>query len=445
MSTTLEVERAAAEVAPAVGSNRTQRKNLILAALGSMLEFYEFMVFGFFTVTIARQFFPPAMPDAVKTFQAFAIFTLGFLLRPLSGAILGHLGDRLGRKKLFLFTVCAMAIPTLAIGTLPSYATIGIAAPIFLLILRMAQGVAIAGEFAGAAVFVAEHAQRGRIGYALGWMMGGSYLGFCLGALCAALLSNLLDPVALETFGWRLAFITGGIFGLVAVYLRRSLDETPLFREIMHKRAAAAPAPLRALITLHLKSTLYVTGCGAYLGIMVLIIYFYMPTLLQTQFGLPAAAAFNANAAGLLMLAAACPLWGQLADRIGAAATLGLGAAGASALIYLFFQTIDAVAANPAWLVWWYLAVSAFMGSAVAVAMFSALSFPTQARFTGFGLCYNLGIVISGVTPTLLAWLVLSYGKGSVAYVALADGLLGVSLALLAPYIKQFTITRSQP
>src|SRR5581483_715862 len=149
MSTTLEVERAAAEVAPAVGSNRTQRKNLILAALGSMLEFYEFMVFGFFTVTIARQFFPPAMPDAVKTFQAFAIFTLGFLLRPLSGAILGHLGDRLGRKKLFLFTVCAMAIPTLAIGMLPSYATIGIAAPIFLLILRMAQGVAIAGEFAG--------------------------------------------------------------------------------------------------------------------------------------------------------------------------------------------------------------------------------------------------------------------------------------------------------
>jgi len=134
---TMEVESAAG-ITPSTGLSGAQRKNLILASLGSMLEFYEFMVFGFLTVTIARQFFSPAMPDAVKTFQAFAIFTLGFLLRPLSGAILGHLGDRFGRKRLFLFTVCAMAIPTLAIGVLPSYATIGVAAPILLLILRMA-------------------------------------------------------------------------------------------------------------------------------------------------------------------------------------------------------------------------------------------------------------------------------------------------------------------
>jgi len=338
-----------------------------------------------------------------------------------------------------------MALPTLLIGVLPTYAAIGVAAPIILLVLRMAQGVAIAGEFAGAAVFVAEHAQGNRIGYALGWMMGGSYLGFFLGALCAALLSNMLDPATLDAFGWRLAFIAGGVFGLVAVYLRRSLDETPLFREITRNRAGAPPAPLRDLLTRHLKATLYVTGCGAYLGIMVLIGYFTMPTLLQTQYGFAARSVFNANAVALLMLAAMCPVWGRVADRIGAATTLGIGAAGASAVVYLLFQNIDAAVADPSLLVWWFLAFSAFMGSAVAVAIFSACSFPTEARFTGFGLCYNLGIVISGVTPTLLAWLVLSYGKGSVAWLALADGLLGVSLALLAPHIKQYETTRSRP
>lgn len=420
------------------GLSATQRKNLALASLGSLLEFYEFMVFGFLTVTIARQFFPPSLPDGVKTFQAFAIFTLGFLLRPLSGAVLGHLGDRLGRKKMFLFTVCAMAVPTLLIGALPGYAVIGIAAPIILLILRMAQGIAIAGEFAGAAVFVTEHAQAGRVGYALGWMMGGSYLGFFLGAFAAALLSNLLEPAALEAWGWRVAFLAGGVFGLIAVYLRRSLDETPLFREIMQNRAVAGPSPLADLLARHLKPTLYVIGCGAWLGIMVLIVYFTMPTFLQTQYGLPARAVFNANAAALLMLAAMCPLWGLAADRIGAAATLGIGAAGAAAIVWLLFQNIDAIVADPSLLLWWYLGISAFMGSAVAVAMFSALSFPTAARFTGFGLCYNLGIVISGLTPTLLAWMVLSFGKGSVAWLALADGALGVALALLAPRIRQY-------
>src|SRR5262249_44342668 len=154
------------------------------------------------------------------------------------------------------------------------------------------------------------------------------------------------------------------------------LDETPLFREIMQNRAAAGPSPLADLLTRHLKPTLYVTACGAWLGIMVLIVYFYMPTFLQTQYGIPARAVFNANAAALLMLAAMCPLWGLLVDRIGAAVALGLGAAGEAVIVALFFQNIAATVADPSLLLWWYLGISACMGSAVAVAMFSALSFP---------------------------------------------------------------------
>lgn len=423
------------------GLTSEQRKNLVLASLGSMLEFYEFMVFGFLTVIIARQFFPASMPDAVKTFQAFAIFSLGFLLRPLSGVVLGHLGDRIGRKKLFLFTVFAMAVPTLMIGLLPTYAQIGIAAPLILLTLRMAQGIAIAGEFAGAAVFVFEHAPVDRAGYALGTMMGGSYLGFFAGAAIGALLSHVLDPAALDLWGWRVAFIIGGIFGLIAVYLRRSLDETPLFKEITKIKATGDGIPLLNLFRQHLSPTLFVTGCGAYLGIMVLIVYFYMPTFLQVQYGLSSRTTFNANAAGLLLLALTCPVWGLIADRIGAAKVLGISACGTSVLILLLFQHMSAVVDDQAQLMWWYMGISAFMGSAVAVALFSAISFPTQVRFSGFGLCYNLGIVISGLTPTLLALLVIAYGKASVPSAALCDGALGVVLAAIASRIKQYPRT----
>jgi MFS family permease len=139
-----------------------------------------------------------------------------------------------------------------------------------------------------------------------------------------------------------------------------------------------------------------------------------------------------------LILALICPVWGLVVDRIGAAKVLGIGACGTSALVLLLFQHIDAVVSDQAQLMWWYMGISAFMGSAVAVAVFSAVSFPTQARFSGFGVCYNLGIVISGLTPTLLALLVVASGKTSVPFAVFCDGVLGVALAAVASHIKQY-------
>ena len=411
---------------------REQKKNLALASLGSILEYYEFMIFGFLTIVIARLFFPPSMPDAAKTYQTFAIFSLGFLLRPLSGAVIGHLGDKLGRKRLFLFTVLAMAVPTILMGLMPTYAQIGVAAPIILLILRMAQGVAIAGEFAGGAVFVAEHVPGSRLGAALGWMMGATYLGFFLGAAMGALLANSLDPASLDAWGWRVAFIVGGVFGLIAVYLRRSLDETPLFKEIAQIKGASNAFPIKELLKNHWKPAAFVTGTGLYLGILFWIVYLYLPTFLQTRYGFSQGGVFNANAAALLLLAVMCPVWGRIADRFGAPLVLGIGSIGTPVMICLFFQSIHTVAGDQSVLVWWYFSFSFFMGTVVAVAMFCALSFPTQVRFTGFGLGFNLGLVISGVTPALLTWLVTNFGNTSVIYVAIADGAFGLLLVALA-------------
>jgi MFS family permease len=417
-------------VAPSFGLTSEQKRNLGLASLGSLLEFYEFMVFGFFTVVIGNLFFPPSLPEGVKVFQAFALYSLGFLLRPVAGMILGYLGDRFGRKKLFITTVTLMAVPTTLIGLLPTYASIGVAAPILLLVLRLVQGVALSGEFAGAAVFMTEHVPGSRVGFASSVILGTSYIGFFLGAGTGALLANLLEPGQMDAWGWRLPFIVGGIAGLASVYLRRRLDETPLFLEIKNVKARSAGMQLRELFRYHGKAIAFDIGLGIYLGTMIIILYFYLPTLLQTQFGIDRAASFNANAAALLVLALACPVWGWIADKIGYGTVLAGGCLLLALDLIFFFRQIDEIARNSATLIWWWISFSLAMSSAAVIPALCALTFPTAVRFTGFGFSYNAGAVVAAFAPVIISGIVVSLGKTSVLYYALAICALGVGLAL---------------
>ncbi len=410
---------------------QAQIKNIVLASLGSVLEWYEFQVFGFLTVIIARLFFPPTVPQPVRVFQTLAIFSLGYVLRPIAGAVIGYFGDRYGRKKLFLLTVFGMAASTMLIGLLPTYAQIGVAAPIILLLLRMVQGIAIAGEFAGAAVFVMEHVRRERVGSALGPMVAGTYFGWFLGAMVGTLLVTFMQPEAFESWGWRSAFIAGGLVGLLAVWLRRALDETPRFQKIAGA-AAAAKMPMLALFRDHSRSVLIVAGAGIYVGTAALMVYFFTPTLLQSEYHVPRKAVFTAVSAALLMLAFACVVWGRIADRIGPSLVLGIGACGIAVVMTLFFLNIAAIAAHPAQLLWWYMMFSVALGTLVAVPIIGTLAFSTDVRFSGFGLSYNIGSVIAAVTPTLLAWLVIRFGSSSVSYFALAVALYGLLISYLA-------------
>lgn len=418
------------------GLTREQKRNLALASVGSLLEFYEFMVFGFFTVVIGRLFFPPDLPDAVKTFQAFALYSLGFLLRPVSGAIIGHLGDRFGRKKLFMFTVLLMALPTLLIGALPTYAQIGIMAPILLLVLRILQGIALAGEFAGASVFVAEHVPGRHVGTASGFVLGASYIGFFLGAASGAFLSNVMTPASLDAWGWRIPFLLGGVFGFVSLYLRRQLDETPMFLELRQMKNRAKSFPLAKILKSHLEPVLFDILLGSFLGSMIIILYFYMPLLLQTQYGFDRTTAFNANAAALLLLALLCPLWGRLSDRIGYGWVLRLGCAGLAIDLFLFFQNLEFISHNQSQLIWWSLSFSVFMSTAAVIPALCALVFPTDVRFTGFGFSYNTGSVVSAVAPTIISWIVLTYGKANVVYYGIGIAILGLLLSLWTVRLK---------
>jgi len=416
-----------------VGLTHGQRKNLGLAALGTLLEFYEFMLFGFFTVVIGELFFPADMPGWMKEFQTFAIFALGYLVRPLSGTVIGHLGDKFGRKKLFMFTIFMMALPTTLMGLLPTYAQIGVLAPILLLLLRLVQGLAVAGETAGSSVFVAEHVPGSRMGRAAGWLFGSTYLGYFLGAAAAAIATNLLDPDTLASVGWRVLFIIGGVFGFVAVYLRRHLDETPMFEEIRRTKDRAKAFPFAEVLKSHRGATLYVIGLAAYIGATIITLYFYLPSFLQTQYGVPRPAVFNANASALLLLALLCPVWGWISDRIGFGQVLALGAVGTTVVTIGLFQSIDTIGTEPGQLLGWYLAISVFVSTVAVIPAFAALVFPTEVRFTGFAFGYNVGAAIfAGTTPIILSWVVLSWGKTAVLYYVVAVGLLGVVLGLIA-------------
>jgi MFS family permease len=226
-------------------------KTLLLATLGGALEFYDFIIFVFFANVIGNLFFPPEIPEWIRQFQTFSIFAAGYLARPLGGVVMAHMGDLRGRKQMFTLSIFLMAVPTLAIGLLPTYAKLGIWAPLLLLLCRILQGAAVGGEVPGAWVFVSEHVPPARVGLACGTLTAGLTAGILLGSLVATGLNLLISPGQLAAYGWRIPFLLGGAFGLLSVHLRRLLTETPVFEELRQRRELAAEAPLKVTLRNH--------------------------------------------------------------------------------------------------------------------------------------------------------------------------------------------------
>ncbi len=264
-----------------------------LATLGGVLEFYDFIIFVFFANTIGNLFFPPGIPDWVRQFQTFGIFAAGYLARPLGGVVMAHAGDLHGRKKIFTLSVFLMALPTLGIGLLPTYGSLGAWAPILLLLLRILQGAVVGGEVPGAWVFVTEHVPPSRVGLACGILTSGLTVGILLGSLVATGLNMLMPPEQVTAYGWRIPFLLGGAFGLMSMYLRYLLTETPVFEELRK------PA--------------------------IVVVILMTPALLQKMYNAGTAATLQANCVATISLAAGCVLAGWLTDRFGTARVLLVG------------------------------------------------------------------------------------------------------------------------
>ncbi|TBU88182.1 MFS transporter [Phytopseudomonas dryadis] len=393
-----------APAAPARPLTRSDYKTLSLSALGGALEFYDFIIYVFFATVVGKLFFPPDMPEWLRMLQTFGIFAAGYLARPLGGIVMAHFGDLLGRKRMFTLSIFMMAVPTLIMGLLPTYAQIGILAPLALLLMRMIQGAAIGGEVPGAWVFVAEHVPARHVGYACGTLTCGLTVGILLGSLMATLINTLYTEQQVLDWAWRLPFLLGGVFGLFAMYLRRWLHETPVFAEMQQRKALSDELPLKTVVRDHRRGVVVSMLLTWLLSAGIVVAILMTPTFLQTLYGFDAATALRANSLAIVMLSIGCIASGALCDRVGAGRVLVVGCLLLAASTWIFYSGLPA---NPHWLFPLYALVGLFVGTIGAVPFVMVNAFPPLVRFTGLSFSYNLSYAIfGGLTPMIVSLLV---------------------------------------
>lgn len=407
--------------------NRNDYRTLSLAALGGALEFYDFIIFVFFAAAISQLFFPPDMPDWLRQVQTYGIFAAGYLARPLGGIIMAHFGDLFGRKRMFMLSILLMAVPTLLIGLLPTYAVIGIWAPLLLLALRVMQGAAIGGEVPGAWVFVAEHVPQRHVGFACGTLTAGLTGGILLGSLVAMAVNRSYAPAELLAEGWRIPFIIGGVFGLVSVWLRGYLHETPVFKEMQARKQVADELPLKTVVREHRPAIVLTMLMTWLLSAAVVVMILMTPTLVQKLFAIPAATALQANSIATLALSIGCVLFGALADRFGAGRVLAIGCVGLGASSWLLYSQLSVAPDNIYTL---YALCGFFVGVIGVVPSAAVMSFPPVVRFSGLSFSYNVAYaVFGGLTPVMVS-LLLPLDKLAPAHYVVALSVVGVGIGL---------------
>jgi len=383
--------------------SRNDYRTLTLAALGGALEFYDFIIFVFFAVVIGQLFFPPDMPDWLRQAQTFGIFAAGYLARPLGGVIMAHFGDLFGRKRMFMLSILLMSVPTLAIGLLPTYASIGLWAPLLLLALRVLQGAAIGGEVPGAWVFVSEHVPSRHVGFACGTLTAGLTGGILLGSLVATAINRLYAPADLLSEGWRVPFIIGGVFGLVSVWLRQWLHETPVFKEMQARQELADELPLKQVIRSHRPAVILTMLMTWLLSAAIVVMILMTPTLVQKLYAIPAATALQANSIATLFLSLGCVTFGALADRFGAGRVLMGGCTLLGITSALFYQQMAVAPQNINGL---YALCGFCVGVIGVVPSIAVKAFPPVVRFSGLSFSYNVAYaVFGGLTPVVVSML----------------------------------------
>ncbi len=368
-----------------------------LSALGGALEFYDFIIFVFFATVIGHLFFPPDMPDWLVTIQTFGIFAAGYLVRPLGGIVMAHFGDKGGRKRVFALSVFLMSISTLAMACLPTYETLGVWAPILLVLFRMLQGAAIGGEVPGAWTFVAEHVPANRVGMACGFLCSGLTFGILLGSLIAAGINWIFTPEQVSGFAWRIPFLIGGVFGLIGVYLRRWLAETPIFTQMKNSDLLQKSLPLKTVLRDHLHGVIISGLLTWVLSAGVVVTTLMTSTFLQKLYGYSALESLLATSFGSLFLIFGTVSAGMLVDRFGSGRFFAVAGVLFGAVTFTFYSF--AGQSLPV-LFGLYALMGLVVGLVGATPYVMVRAFPAPVRFTGLSFSYNVAYAIfGGLTP----------------------------------------------
>lgn len=385
------------------------RKAVTAAVIGNVLEWYDFAVYGFVAVIIAKKFFP-GEDDVTALLSTFLTFGLGFVARPIGGIVIGRMGDTHGRKAALLLTIFLMAAGTVLIGILPTYANIGFFAPLLLLVARLMQGFSAGGEWGGSTSFIIEWAPPGRRGLFGSFQQVSVVAGLLLGSGFAALLNTFMTPDTMASWGWRVPFLVGGLLGPLGLYMRRNIAETPAYAKITKAPSPPAAGPSGfALAVRAFGFTIVWTVC-------FYVLLTYMPTWTQKYMKLSAASALWANTIGLVVLMVAIPLMGHLSDRHGRKPLL-IGCCVAFIVVpWPLFTYLASGDASFGMLilaqVLFALLISMFSGAGPAAI---AEIFPTRSRSTWMTTGYALAVAIfGGFAPSISVWLIDRFGSPTV-------------------------------
>ncbi len=395
------------------------------SAIGNATEWFDYGIYAYGVTYISAALFPGETQQA--TLFALATFAVSFLVRPLGGLFWGPLGDRLGRKSVLALTILMMAGATLLVGLIPSYDTIGFWAPLILVVLRMVQGFSTGGEYGGAATFMAEYAPDDRRGFFGSFLEFGTLAGFSLGAILMLSFSLLLGDETMHAWGWRLPFLVAGPLGLVGIYLRSRIGETPVFEETRAAAVEEAPhAPLKDLMTRYWRPMLVMGGLVVALNVVNYTLLSYMPTYLERRLGLTTQEALLVPIVGMLFMMVLLPFAGALSDRIGRKPLWWISLVGLFALVAPLYHLMSTGFAGA---VIGFAALGLLYAPQLATisATFPAM-FPTQVRFAGFAVSYNVATsLFGGTAPAFNSWLIEVTGDQMMpAYVMMGSCVIGM-------------------
>jgi len=394
----------------ASGLSRGELKTLGLSSLGGILEFYDFIIVFFFAKIISQHFFPAGIGEFWAMLNTYGTFAAGYLARPLGGVVMAHFGDKFGRKNMFMLSIALMVIPTFSLAVIPTYETIGYAAPLFLILVRICQGIAIGGELPGAWVFIHEHAPAGHKNAFVGFLTGCVTGGILLGSFVALLMNFIYTPAELSDWAWRVPFVIGGVFGLISIYLRRFLQETPVFKK-MRESKALAKFPLEEVVKtsrfgiwISMFITWVLTGC-------IVVFILLMPGFVGSVLGFSPFETTYFQMGGLVCIVSSCWLTGRLAGKHNPATLCILFSAGFAVSSVAFFSLLYTAAPVVSEVVLAYFATCFFAGIMNFCPIFMCDVFPARIRFSGISFAYNIAYALSGAFTPQLSFALHAYAK----------------------------------
>jgi metabolite-proton symporter len=420
------------------GQSRTNIIKVVAASMaGTAVEWYDFFLYGVAAAVVFPAVFFPSDDPAVGTLLALGTFAIGFVARPLGGLVFGHYGDKLGRKKLLVISLVSMGVATFLIGLLPGYATIGLAAPLLLVLLRLVQGFAIGGEWGGAVLIVSEHGDPARRGYWASWPQAGVPVGQLLANALLFLLAAVQNEQDFQAWGWRIPFLLSAVLVGIGLYIRLSIEESPIFQAAQARAAELAAAgekevvPIVDVFRRYPREVFTAMGARFAENVCYYIFTIVITSYVTQRLGLPSSFVLGAVLIGAAVHLVVIPIWGALSDRFGRKPIYLLGAAGVGVWAFVFIALVDTgnFALTALAVVGGLVFHAAMYGPQAA---FLSEMFGTKVRYSGVSVGYQLASVVAGgLAPIIAVWLYTSFDSGYAVsvYVALSALLTIVAVA----------------